>query len=449
MSDLLNIGASGVRAYQSALTTVSENIANANSAGYARRDVQLTEVKSSGASGILQTSLTNGSGVLVTGVGRAADAFRSADVRSAGSDLARSETTIGLLSQIQTALTGNQLADRMTTFFNSAKAVAADPTAPTPRQAMLESASAVAASFTATAKQLDSINQELDATAGDATASLDGLGASLARVNDALSRAKPGTSGAAQLADQRDQLLEQMSAITDVSVTTDSAGRATVRLGGSAGPVFVAGNESGHVSYARNNDGTVAYTVQRAGTTSTFSPNGGVLAGITDGAQRVVAARNDLNSIASAFVDGINAVQGQGEDLNGNPGQPMFSVGATPSDISLALTDPNGLAAAGAGGGPRDNSNLAALDALRTSGKFETKMTSLVSGNASALSSKQAVAQAQGAIRDNAVAALDSVTGVNLDEEAVDLLRFQQAYQASARIIQVARETFQSIIQIG
>jgi len=114
----------------------------------------------------------------------------------------------------------------------------------------------------------------------------------------------------------------------------------------------------------------------------------------------------------------------------------------------MVLRDPRGLAAAATGGGARDNSNLAKFETLRNSSQVEAGVTALVAGNASALSGKQAVAEAQGAIRDNAVAALDSATGVNLDSEAVDLLRFQQAYQASARIIQVARETMQSILDI-
>ena len=69
-------------------------------------------------------------------------------------------------------------------------------------------------------------------------------------------------------------------------------------------------------------------------------------------------------------------------------------------------------------------------------------------GNAAALQQRRVVADAQGAIRDNAAAARDAVSGVDLDTEAVDLIRFQQAYQASSRVIQVARETFQSILAI-
>jgi flagellar hook-associated protein 1 FlgK len=444
---MLGIGASGVRAYQSALTNVSENIANAGTVGYSRRATTLSEL-SSATGGITSRIVTDGNGVLVSGISRAADQFRSADVRAAGADLARSETAVGWLDRIETTFNGTQLGTRLTSFFNATKAIAADPSATTPRQAMLEAATAVAAAFTATGKGLDAITTELDATANDAAASLDALGTSLGKINDALGRAQPNTSGAAALLDQRDQLLEQMSAISDVSVTTDAAGRATVRLGNATGPVFVAGSEVGHVSYARNEEGAVSFAVQRGGTVTSLSPNGGVLAGVVDGAARLVAARDQLNTIATGFVDGVNVVQGSGEDLDGKAGSAMFAVGAAPSDITLALTDPRGIAAASVGGGARNNGNLAAFDALRVTGKAEAAVTALVSGNAAALTARKSVAEAQSAIRDTAVAARDSVSGVNLDTEAVDLLRFQQAYQASSRVIQVARETLQSILEI-
>ncbi|MEG3124370.1 flagellar hook-associated protein FlgK [Sphingomonas sp. GB1N7] len=447
MSDLLGIGASGIRAYQSALTTVSENIANASTAGYTRRTSTINEVSSTGGS-ITSRSVNDVNGSVITGIKRIGDMFRSADVRSAGSDLARSDTSIGWMDKIETTLSGNQLGDRLTSFFNAAKAIAADPTATTPRQAMLESATSVASSFAATGKGLNAIDQDIDATADDSVATLNGLGASLARVNDAIARVQPGTAGAAQLGDQRDQLLEQMSAISDVGVTTDDLGRATVRLGGAGGPVFVAGNDAGYVTYARGDAGAVSFALHRDGASSTLTPGGGVLAGVAESAQRVEAARDSLNTIATGFVDAVNTAQGMGRDLDGNPGSAMFAVRGSPTDIGLVLTDPRGIAAAAVGGGTRDNGNLANFEVMRSSGKFEASTTALVSGNASALAARKSVAEAQGAIRDNAVAARDSVTGVNLDNEAVDLMRFQQAYQASARVVQVARETFQSILTI-
>ena len=447
MSDLLGIGASGVRAYQSALTTVSENIANAATPGYARRTADLREIAPTvgiASGGGIQT----GQGVAIAGVTRSADTLRAGDVRTSSADLARSETGVAWLDRIENALTGNQLGDRLTGFFNAAKQVAADPTATVPRSALLEQASAVAGSFSATGKALDHLDADLDSTADTAVTTLNSLGAALAKINDGLGRAQPGSNGAAQLADQRDTILDQISAISDVSVALDGSGRATVKLGNAGGPVFVSGNSAGDVTFARGSDGTVSFALHTPLAVSAFAPGGGALAGLIDGAARIADARTKLDTIASAFTAGINAVQAQGRDLDGNPGAAIFATGTSPTDITLALADPRGIAAAAVGGGPRDNSNLKAFDALRTSGAFESNTIALVSGNAATLNSRKQVAEAQSAIRDTAIAARDAVSGVNLDAEAVDLLRFQQAYSASSRVIQVARDTLQSILDI-
>ena len=344
MSDLLGIGASGVRAYQSALTTVSENIANAATPGYAKRTADVREIAPAlgiHSGGGIQT----GQGVTVAGVTRSADALRAADVRTSSADLARSETGIAWLDRIETALTGNQLGDRLTGFFNAAKNVAADPSATVPRSALLEQASAVAGSFTATGKALDALDANLDATAGSAVTTLNSLGLALAKVNDGIGRAQPGSNGAAQLADQRDAILDQISAISDVSVSTDAAGRATVKLGNAGGPVLVTGNTTGTVTFARGSDGTVAFALQTPLGVSTVTPGGGALAGVIDGAARIADARVSLETIATAFTDGVNAVQAQGRDLDGNPGAALFTRGSSPTDITLNLTDARGIAA--------------------------------------------------------------------------------------------------------
>jgi flagellar hook-associated protein 1 FlgK len=212
--------------------------------------------------------------------------------------------------------------------------------------------------------------------------------------------------------------------------------------------VFVVGTDSGQVSFARNDDGAVQFAVTRGGEASVLSPSGGTLAGFADGAQRIASARAGLNTIASDFTAQVNAVQMQGRDLDGKAGTALFATGETATDISVALTDPRGIAAAGATGGVRDSSNLSALQAVRGSGAFETRTTNLIAGNAAALEQRKTVADAQSAIRDGAVSALAAASGVDLDSEAVDLLRFQQAYQASSRVIQTARDTLQTILDL-
>ena len=447
MSDLLNIGASGVRAYQTALSTVSENIANSANEGYVRRKATLNEV-SGARSGITSNVVMSGGGVTVSAIARSSDALKTAAVRSASTDLARTETSSTWLTRVQSALTGDNLPDRLTGFYTAATTLAADPASASTRATMLEAGASAAGAFTATGRALDQIGADLDATADQATTQLSSLAAALAKVNDGLARTAPGTSMAANLADQRDSLLDRMSALTDVNVATDRLGRATVRLGGGNGPALVSGTDAGDVTYVRNTDGAVSFAVHAGGATTTVNPTGGVLAGVVDGAQKIKEATTQLDGIATAFTTSVNTVQTGGTDLDGAAGTALFAVGTSPTQITLALSDPRKIAAAKSGGSPRDGSNLDALQAARRSSATETRLTTLVTGNAAAISQRATVAEAQASIRDNAVASRDALSGVDLDAEAVDLLRFQQAYSASSRVIQVAREIFQSILDI-
>lgn len=443
MTDMLSIGASGVRAYQTALTTTSENIANAGTAGYSRRIANTQEVAtpSDGSNRVL-----NGLGVTVSGITRSGSDLRSAEVRAAGSDLARSEAGAVWLERIEGALTGNKLDERLTAFFNAATALAADPSASAPRATMLQAAATLASSFSATGGALDGALADLDQSADAMAGQLNTLSASLAKVNSALGRASPGTSGQAALLDERDRLLESMSALTDVNVSFDTAGRASVKAG-AGGPLLVQGDQAAVATYARGPDGAVSFAVYGLDGTHALTPGGGALAGIAEGAARLVDARNALDGIAVAIANGVNAVQAGGEDLNGTAGAAMFSATGA-SDFKLVLDDPRGVAAATPGGGERSNGNLANLAALRKDGKFEASLTTLTTDNASALTGRRAIAEVQSTIRNNAAAARDSIAGVNVDEEAVDLIRFQQAYQASSRVIQVARETLQTLFDI-
>jgi flagellar hook-associated protein 1 FlgK len=447
MSDLLSIGASGVRAYQTALSTVGENIANTGVTGYSRRTVALNEIGAGQQTSAVKTDA--GMGVVVGGIVRSSDTYATASLRAAGSDLARTTTASTWLTRIQSALTGNAVTDRMTSFFAASSSLAAEPSSTALRANMLGTATSAAAAFTATGNAFDQIQSDFDGAATAATDGITSLATSLARVNDGLGRTQPGSAAAAQLTDQRDQLLSKMSDIATVSSSTDPLGRATVRLGGSDGPTIVSLNTAGSVSYQRNVDGAVAFTALFDGTSTDVSTDGGSLAGLADGAQKIAAARGSFNAIAANFTDTVNTIQKGGDDLDGHPGQPIFATGDNPTDISVAMTDGRGIAAAATGKGARDASNLAALQNARMANGFEANTTSLITDTAAAIAQKATIAEAQTSIRDGAATVVSNATGVSLDSEAVDLMRFQQAYSASSRVVQVARECFQSIIGIN
>ncbi|UIJ45462.1 flagellar hook-associated protein FlgK [Sphingomonas cannabina] len=442
MSDLLYIGASGVRTYQSALGTTSENIANVGTAGYARRAVQVQEIPAT------KGLRMSGNGSLATALTRSANEFRNTDVRTSGSDLARTEAGIVWLDRVEQVLTGNELSAQLTAFFNAAQGVAADPASVAPRGVMIESAATLANSFTATGRALDTAIGDLSLTGRDAARDLNDLAQQLYQVNQGLSRADQGSAMQMSMLDQRDRLLESMSALVDVDVTFDAQSRAIVRTGGAAGPVLVDAAGASQVSFAMSATGAAQFQLHRGASATVIPAQGGAFAGITEGAQRLADARDALNDLATRFVDGVNAVQAGGRDLDGAAGTPMFAAGDPPTEVRLVLTDPRGIAAAAPGEGTRGNSNLQNLATLRTDGKFEAGLSDTITTNAAALAARKNVAAAQNSIRDAAVAARDSVTGVDLDESAVELIRFQQAYQASSRIIQVARETLQNILDI-
>jgi len=450
MSDLLSIGASGVRAYQSALSTVGENIANVNSPGYTRRTVNIAEV--AGGSGSTNP-YGAGNGVVMTGVNRSADVYASAALRTSTSDLARTTKGAEWLDRIQSALTGNALTSRVTSFFASAQSLAAEPNSTALRTGMMSAAASAGIAFTATGKAFDQVDADIDSAGNQAAQDLNSLGTSLSKVNESISRAQVGSTAAAQLMDQRDNILTQMSGIADITSRTDAIGRATVSFAGSTGPAFVQGVNSGMISYDRDSNGKIAFSVTVGAVKNQIGATGGSIAGIVDGAERVAAIRQELDAVAKSFVGAVNDNQAAGLDQTGAQGVAMFTTGAKPTDVSISATFTGSQIAAGKiaaaqGGGVRDSSNLTALEATRVSKGFETSLTALVTGNATAYKQKNTIADAQSAIRDGAATALSTATGVNLDAEAVDLMRFQQAYAASGRVIQVARETMQTILDI-
>lgn len=528
MSDLLSIGASGVKAYQTALNVVGENIANASTPGYVRREANMTEISSGAGRYLLQNNLNIGYGAAANTVSRAWDSFKAGDLRNATSESGRTNSTITWLERIENSLGTAGITSAMTNFFNAGQAVAADPTGSAPRTGMIDAAAGVAAAFTTSASGLASIETDLRASAQLGADQLNGLASALAEANKGLSKARDGSNEQAQLMDQRDSLLDRMSALASISVTTDGKGIATVKLNDVNGPVLVNGQETRKVEIAFNNSGTMALTVDPVLNPETATLRGGALAGFAEASLRVADMRSRLTDLASSFADGVNQFQAAGADLDGQPGAALFNAGAGDGSLTVNPVSGRQIAAASAwtttggvnnvggavlktqtdgaplastkftlsGGtltaidpvtnsvigsaaytpgtpvtlaglsitvtgnandgdsftisrtqaGSRDNGNLAALASLRAGGGFEAKADEMVSSNASALSSKRLVASAQAAIQEGAASARDAVTGVNLDQEAVDLLRFQQAYAASSRVIQTSREIFQSIL---
>jgi len=445
VSDLLGIGASALRAYQTALSAVGENVANAHTPGYARRRVVLEEVAITGSGDIAYRPQVMFAGVTASGVARAWDNFKAAEARFSASADGRAQVRQQWLTGIETALDDgiSGVGSAMTGFFNAAASLASDPDDQLGRRAVLASLDNAASAFRTSGQALARLSDGIGQAAEIEVASLNDALQALSDINGALGPANANGSARASLEDQRDQLIDFIAEKIDVTLSIGNDGRATLTATGNSTLALVDGNGPRLAVLARAADGRLSLQLQTNGTTVPLPANGGKLAGLVDVAQSLADRRAALDALAVDFTAMVNGWSAAGEDADGNPGTALMSVAGGAASIQALATDPDLVPAASPSGTP--NGNLLALDAIRDSSGVEDRWGALVSANAQMLSSASAEASAAASWRSSSYAALDEVTGVNLDHEAADLLRYQQAYNASARIIQVARETIQTL----
>ncbi len=440
-SNLLNIGASGAMAARRALDLTAQNIANAGNPDYARRTLSMAEVASKSGIGLEPGNML--SGVRPDRVMRSDSIFLQNEARRTGSDLSRADAELAGLSNAENAIEQAGIYGAIVDFEASLARLQADPLGSALRTAALEDGRQLAQSFSVATDGLDAVEQgaQLSADAGVDRVNL--LAAELARTNSGIARARDGSSDMAALYDQRDALLRDLTDLTGGTATFDDKGRATLTLGGE---VLVTGTQANMFASSANPDGSLAFSVGG----NAASLTSGSLLGHSQALQAVGGLRTQLDDLAAQVITLTNTAQASGAALDGSAGQPFFA-GAGAADIALALTDGAQIATAPAGSpaNSRDTSNLQALrDALANGGPAQTA-DSLLFGLSSAIDARSVTRDALRTIADSAGAALQAETGVDLDQEATNLLRYQQAFQANGKVIQTAADIFDTILGLG
>lgn len=442
-TDLLNIATSGIRAARAGLDTTAQNIANAGTKGYIRRTISLSELAS--PSSYAQVSDLSFSGVTIGGYSRNVDAFRQAEVRRTGADATRAATELDAFQNVESALEQSGLFPAMTAFETSLQHLSSDTTDPVLRTATLETARTLSRTFNLASTALDTAGESLHFAASDGTEQVNRLARELGRTNLELSRATPGAADQIMLLDQRDNLLGQMTDYADITTSFGPNQTVQVRIGGSNGPLLVDGINVDPIAMSQAADGTISF----ANGGGAISLSGGSLAGQAQGLTMVRDTRSSLDSIAADLISTANTAQGSHAALDGTTGQPLFS-GSDAASITLALTSGSQLATAPAGA-PARSRDPAGLNALRGAlqGRdISGQIDGLLFQVSSAAQSRQITADALSGVAGAARTALDAQAGVNLEEEAVNLVRFQQAFQASSKAIQVASDMLDTLMAI-
>lgn len=442
-SDLLSIAKSGAKTARVALDVTAQNIANASSEGYVRRSVLLREV--SGSGGIGRVGDISLFGSRLDRVVRNADLFRQAEVRRTGADAARARAEVAGLENAEAALEQSRLYPVIVQFEGSLQQLASDPVDPSLRASVIEDARTLTRTLNIAASSLDAVGSGLRFEASDGVSQVNVLAGELARVNLRLARAADASSDQTSLLDQRDSLLQQLSEFADVTTTFNGDDTVEVKLGGSTGQTLVVGGTANTLAMTTAADGTIAFTLGGGAVT----PSAGALTGKAQALVKLAEIRSGLDDIAETIITTVNAAQANGVALDGTAGAAMFG-GTGAADIALAFEDGAKIATApsGSGANSRDPANLNALRTALSVANPAGKTDALLFDISSAVAGRTVTRDALDSIAGTALVALQAQAGVDLDNEAVNLLRYQQAFQASGRVMQVASDIFDSLLGI-
>jgi flagellar hook-associated protein 1 len=191
--------------------------------------------------------------------------------------------------------------------------------------------------------------------------------------------------------------------------------------------------------------------------TKAQASGGGQLAGLlTARDQDIPSVLGQINTLASGVATQINSIQTSGTDLNGNAGQPLFTLSALDpaATVSVALTDPSLIAASATGNGSGDNTNLEAMINVQnlttvggqTPANFYASFISVLGSQVSGLNTQN---QAQQASLAQVQAQVSSLSSVSLNDEAANLQSYEQAYQSASQVFNIVNTMIMSALNLG
>ena len=462
MSYLFGYYSIGLRALNAAtigLNVAGENIANINTPGYSRRRAELAQ----GYPFRLASGEQVPQGVQVTSISRLADRFVQTNLeRELGTSAGAREQLRGLqeLESVYGSLDDNHLINAYQSFSDSFSTLAGAPTDLALRSSAIASADRLAQELNGLDSkirgQISSENQRIGKTLDE----INQLAKSLAQLNHEIASNEAGGNVAAVQRDQRNQVVERLSELTGGSIAYGKGGRLDFNLPG--GPTLVAGDSA--VGLARTLAPGGAIQINSGGIDVTSNIRGGEL-----GAQlelRDVALPKqlaDLNEIAQDLVSRANGLTATATDLNGNPAVNLFSPPAPPLGraarlvkINPALLSDPSLLGVSSTGAPGDNGVAVQLSELLETSSLNLGnqsplefLTTSFTGLGNRIVQADIDENVSNGLVQNLFDQRDAISGVSLDEEAVELTKHQQAYEAAARFMQVLNEVTEIALSLG
>ncbi len=333
----LDIGVTGLRAAQQQLDTAAHNVANANTPGYSRQRVTLVEAPPYTFPAFNRSGLPGqvGSGVSVASIMRVRDSYLDLQVQAQNSLKGEWDARQQQLAKVEAIFPEPStagLGSVISKYYSAWQDVAANPTSTAARTTLTEQAATLALAMNRDSTQLASVTTGINQQLTQQVATINDLAKQIASLDGQIQRVTITGDNANDLSDQREQLLEQVSALVPTTVLTRSDGTISVQVNGVdlvsnvyARPIVAATDSNGNV-------------IPQWADGSPVAPLAGQMKALLDVRDVDVAAyRTQLNTLAQGIADSTNALHQRGVDANGNAGQAIFTYYAGNAAATLAV----------------------------------------------------------------------------------------------------------------
>ena len=450
LQSLVNITQKSIRAARAGMDTVGQNIANKETEGFKRRRITLQSESSQNPA--LHTASMDpgpsGMGVSVASYERLRDHVVERSMWKAHSNLGSSNERARMLSSVE-GIVGEGQAEGLRTsldaFWSSWKDVADHPTDKGARQALLSRSQTLTDKLHNVRSGLTDVRNQayktLEQGVSDANATLDQIAGLNSRIFKSRSQGTPDLAAE----DERDRLVNKLSSFAPVEVQEeDNMYQITIE-----GMAAVRGKTASHLDVQRTSSGTAEVTFQESGVA--FTPEtqrGGQIGGWLNVHNDVISqSLGQLDQVASDLVSKVNEEHREAFDLEGGTGKNFFDPNYTNArTISLGISDPEAIQASAGADQPGDTQPAQNIAQMRDA--FSEQVINIATQVGAKVERANSQADAHSAKLEHLQGLAAGTSGVSVDEELTNLLKHQQQFQASARVLSTARDMMNTLFQI-
>ena len=450
----LEIGKRALISSQLAMNTVGHNMANANTPGYTRQRVNITSTTPA------ETAWGNaGTGAEATSIEQIRDLFLTGQYRSENGSLGGWEFTEKTVAQVEGFFNEpqeNSLGEALDEFWQAWSAVAGTSDDNTTRNDLLDKASVLVNNLNQLDRKLTTLRQTIDGEISTSVADLNQIAVQIASLNRQITSMEVDGDMANDLRDKRDLLIDELSGYLDVSVIEKANGSMTVAIGAMA---FVEDDTYQKLSTKLVKDGESSYTqIVWDQNKAEVKFNSGTFGSMFEARDEMITKyQSELNELAQGIVENVNAIHSTGYTLDNSTGINFFDpTGITAGSIKLSLDvdgHPDMIAAASDVDKPSDGSIAESISVMINSMRVMENATTIREYYAGMVGRLGTESMEATNYTENYTLLVEqienqrqSVQGVSLDEEMTNLVKYQNAYEAAARVITAMDEALDTLI---